>query len=453
MVQPERVQRLNDREIQKGRFVLYWMQASQRAEWNHALEYAIQQGNEQKLPVVVLFVLTDHFPEANLRHCTFMVEGLKGVEARLKERGIHFLVRKGLPEKEVVMMSGQASMIVTDRGYLRVQKEWRQYVAANAPCPVIQVETDVVVPVQVAYPKEAYSAAVLRPKIKFLLPKYLIPLSETLAKYTPRGLIFSGLDLKLSPKNLLSLLSIDRSVPPVNAFRGGTAEAKRLLDDFVAHKLRDYADLSDDPALACISHMSPYLHFGQISPLYIALKVQEAGKVLLKAKDAYLEELIVRRELAMNFVHYNPVYDSFEAIPDWAKKTLKEHRRDKREYLYSLEELEQARTHDPCWNAAQQEMVITGKMHNYMRMYWGKKILEWNPSPEEAFRTALYLNNKYELDGRDPNGFTGVAWCFGKHDRPWAGRKIFGNVRYLNDAGLRRKFKIDAYVRKVEAMP
>jgi len=453
MVQPERIQRLNDREIQKGRFVLYWMQASQRAEWNHALEYAIQQGNEQKLPVVVLFVLTDHFPEANLRHCTFMVEGLKGVEARLKERGIHFLVRKGLPEKEVVMMSGQASMIVTDRGYLRVQKEWRQYVAANAPCPVIQVETDVVVPVQVAYPKEAYSAAVLRPKIKFLLPKYLIPLSETLAKYTPRGLIFSGLDLKLSPKNLLSLLSIDRSVPPVNAFRGGTAEAKRLLDDFVAHKLRDYADLSDDPALACISHMSPYLHFGQISPLYIALKVQEAGKVLLKAKDAYLEELIVRRELAMNFVHYNPVYDSFEAIPDWAKKTLKEHRRDKREYLYSLEELEQARTHDPCWNAAQQEMVITGKMHNYMRMYWGKKILEWNPSPEEAFRTALYLNNKYELDGRDPNGFTGVAWCFGKHDRPWAERKIFGNVRYLNDAGLRRKFKIDAYVRKVEAMP
>ena len=453
MVQPERVQRLNDREIKKGRFVLYWMQASQRAEWNHALEYAIQQGNEQKLPVVVLFVLTDHFPEANLRHCTFMVEGLKGVEARLKERGIHFLVRKGLPEKEVVMMSGQASMIVTDRGYLRVQKEWRQYVAANAPCPVIQVETDVVVPVQVAYPKEAYSAAVLRPKIKFLLPKYLIPLSETLAKYTPRGLIFSGLDLKLSPKNLLSLLSIDRSVPPVNAFRGGTAEAKRLLDDFVVHKLRDYADLSDDPALACISHMSPYLHFGQISPLYIALKVQEAGKVLLKAKDAYLEELIVRRELAMNFVHYNPVYDSFEAIPDWAKKTLKEHRRDKREYVYSLEELEQARTHDPYWNAAQKELVITGKMHNYMRMYWGKKILEWNPSPEEAFRTALYLNNKYELDGRDPNGFTGVAWCFGKHDRPWAERKIFGNVRYLNDAGLRRKFKIDAYVRKVEAMP
>lgn len=381
-----------------------------------------------------------------------MVEGLKDVEARLKRRGIHFLVLKGLPEKEVVKMSRQASMIVTDRGYLRVQKEWRHYVAENAPCPVIQVETDVVVPVQVAYPKEAYSAAVLRPKIKFHLPKYLIPLSETPAKYTPRGLTLSGLDLKLSPKNLLSSLSIDRSVPPVNAFRGGTAEAKRLLDDFVVHKLRDYADLSNDPALACISHMSPYLHFGQISPLYIALKVQEAGKVPLKAKEAYLEELIVRRELAMNFVHYNPAYDSFEAVPDWAKRTLKRHLRDKREYPYSLEELEQARTHDPYWNAAQKEMVITGKMHNYMRMYWGKKILEWNPSPEEAFRTALYLNNKYELDGRDPNSFAGVAWCFGKHDRPWGERKIFGNVRYMNDAGLRRKFKIDDYVKKVESL-
>ncbi len=452
MIQPERIQRLNEQATRQGRFVLYWMQASQRAEWNHALEYAIQQGNEQKLPVVVLFVLTDRFPEANLRHYTFMVEGLKDVKSRLEQRGIHFVVLKGSPEKEVVKMARQASMIVTDRGYLRVQKEWRQYVAQNALCSVIQMETDVVVPVQIALPKEAYSAAVIRPKIKAYLRKYLIPLPETSLKYPSRGPILSGLDLNLAPKNLLSPLSIDRRVPPANAFRGGTAESKRLLEEFVAFKLKDYADFSNDPTLACASHMSPYLHFGQISPLYIALKIQEAGKVPLKAKEAYLEELIVRRELAMNFVYYNPAYDSFKAIPDWAKKTLREHRQDKREYLYSLDELEQARTHDSYWNAAQQEMVITGKMHNYMRMYWGKKILEWISSPEEAFRTALYLNNKYELDGRDPNSFAGVAWCFGKHDRPWGKRKIFGNVRYMNDAGLRRKFKIDDYVRKVEAL-
>ena len=452
MIQPERIQRLSEQAIRQGRFVLYWMQASQRAEWNHALEYAVQQGNEQKIPVVVLFVLTDRFPEANLRHYTFMVEGLKDVKAKLEQRGIHFFVLKGSPEKEIVKMSQQASMIVTDRGYLRVQREWRQYVAENASCLVIQVETDVVVPVQTASAKEAYSAAVLRPKIKTYLRKYLIPLSETPAKYTPRGPTLPGLDLKLAPKSLLSSLSIDSAVPPVNTFRSGTAEAKRLLDDFVAHKLKDYADLSNDPALACTSHMSPYLHFGQISPLYIALKIQEARKIPLKAKEAYLEELIVRRELAVNFVYYNPSYDSYQALPDWAKETLKEHRRDKREYLYSQKELEEARTHDPYWNAAQKEMVITGKMHNYLRMYWGKKILEWSPSPEEAFGIALYLNNKYGLDGRDPNSFAGVAWCFGKHDRPWGKRKIFGNVRYMNDAGLRRKFKIEDYVRKVEAL-
>ena len=261
VIQPERIQRLNDREIQKGRFVLYWMQASQRAEWNHALEYALRQGNEQKLPVVVLFVLTDRFPEANLRHYTFMVEGLQDVKARLKKRGIHFFVLKGSPEKEVVKTSRQASMIIADRGYLRVQREWRQYVGENAPCPVVQVETDVVVPVQAAYSKEAYSAAVLRPKIKTHLRKYLAPLSEAPVKQSSPGLKLSGMDLKQSPQTLLSPLAIDHSVPPVTTFRGGTAEAKRLLDDFVAHKLEDYEELSNDPALDCISHMSPYLHF------------------------------------------------------------------------------------------------------------------------------------------------------------------------------------------------
>jgi deoxyribodipyrimidine photo-lyase len=192
--------------------------------------------------------------------------------------------------------------------------------------------------------------------------------------------------------------------------------------------------------------MSPYLHFGQISPLFIALKVKETRS---PGVEAFLEELIVRRELSMNFVFYNEKYDSFEGLPEWAKKALKTHQRDKRQYLYSLEEFENAKTHDPYWNAAQREMVVKGKMHGYMRMYWGKKILEWAKTPEEAFRTALYLNNKYELDGRDPNGFTGVAWCFGKHDRPWGERPIFGNVRYMNDKGLKRKFDADEYVKMI----
>jgi deoxyribodipyrimidine photo-lyase len=195
--------------------------------------------------------------------------------------------------------------------------------------------------------------------------------------------------------------------------------------------------------------MSPWLHFGQISPLVIALKVM---KTQSPGKEAYLEELIIRRELAMNYTYYNPFYDSFEGLNDWAKKTLKEHEKDKRPYRYSIDELEQAQTHDPYWNAAQEEMRITGKMHGYMRMYWGKKILEWMKSPEEAFSTALYLNNKYELDGRDPNGFAGIAWCFGKHDRPWFERPIFGKIRYMNANGLKRKFNAEAYVDKIKKL-
>ena len=169
-------------------------------------------------------------------------------------------------------------------------------------------------------------------------------------------------------------------------------------------------------------------------------------------REAFLEELIARRELAANFVYYNSKYDSIDCLPDWCTKTLGDHEGDPREYIYSLEEFEAAETHDPYWNAAQRQMVITGKMHGYMRMYWGKKILEWSPSPRVAYETALYLNDKYELDGRDPNGYTGVAWCFGKHDRPWKERPVFGKVRYMNDRGLRRKFDADLYVRKVEGL-
>ena len=452
MIHPERVRKLNERSIQKGRFILYWMQASQRVEYNHALEYAIRQANEQSLPVVTAFILTEKFPEANLRHYTFMLEGLREVKTRLEKEGIFFVVLQGSPEREVIRVSRQASMVVTDCGYLRVQKEWRTHVAEHASCPVMQVETDVVVPVVEAYPKEAYSAAVLRPKISSQLQKYLVPLSASLVKKTLSRLDIEGLDFRKSIPAILSSLSIDRTVPPVSHFRGGTAEAKRRLTDFIVDKLKDYGELRNDPSLDYVSHMSPYLHFGQVSPLYIALQVQNVGKILSKSREAYLEELIVRRELSMNFAYYNPNYDSFQGLPEWARRTLKNHQKDKREYLYSREELEEARTHDPYWNAAQKEMVVTGKMHNYMRMYWGKKIIEWSPSAEEAFRIGLYLNNKYELDGRDPNSFAGVAWCFGKHDRPWGERRIFGQARYMNDAGLRRKFKIDDYVKKIASL-
>jgi len=232
-------------------------------------------------------------------------------------------------------------------------------------------------------------------------------------------------------------------------FKGGVSEAKKRLEKFIENKLQDYPKLRNDPTVDYQSNLSPYLHFGQISPIHIASEILSA-KSATEAKEAYLEELILRRELAANYVQYNNDYDAFKGLPEWAKRSLHNHTKDPRKYLYNLEELENAQTHDPYWNAAQNEMRLTGKMHGYMRMYWGKKIIEWTATPEIAFKTALQLNNKYELDGRDPNGFAGVSWCFGKHDRPWGERPIFGNVRYMNDNGLRRKFDADKYVENVK---
>jgi len=303
---------------------------------------------------------------------------------------------------------------------------------------------------ETAYPKEAYSAGVLRPKIHSQWKRYLVPLKDTHPTYDSLGLQFDTLDL--DPETVLSTLRLDRSVCPVQAFQGGTSMAITRLQGFIEEKLKHYHELRSDPGLDLGSHMSPYLHFGQISPLYIALQVSRARSKPRQAKDAYLEELIVRRELSMNFVRFNPYYDTFRALPDWAARTLRQHEKDRRDYLYGREELEQAETHDPYWNAAQKEMLITGKMHNYMRMYWGKKILEWSETPEDAYATALYLNNKYELDGRDPNGFAGVAWCFGKHDRAWNERPVFGKVRYMNAAGLERKFDMSRYMTRIETL-
>ena len=232
-------------------------------------------------------------------------------------------------------------------------------------------------------------------------------------------------------------------------FHGGTRNAKCLLQEFLKDNLWVYGSSGGPtPDKDCASQLSPYLHFGQISPSYIAAKVL-AAKVVVQHR--FLEELIVRRELAVNFVYYNKNYDSFDCLPEWARKTLDAHRKDPRPYLYTREELETAQTHDPYWNGAQQQMVEVGRMNGYMRMYWGKKIVEWTKSPEEAFEVMLYLNNKYELDGRDPNGYAGVVWCFGKHDRPWGERSVFGTVRYMNLAGLERKFKMKRYLQTVDA--
>ena len=448
MIQKQRIKLLNNKEERKGKYVLYWMQQSQRAECNHALENAIRKANELGLPLIVGFGITQRFPEANLRHYTFMLEGLLETQQALLNKGIQFVLRLQPPQEAAATLGKDAAAIITDMGYLRCQRDWRVHVARRAPCKVLQVESDAVVPIELVSEKEEYAARTIRPRIHNHLENFLKPLKESTPQRDSLGMRLDEAEMP-DANSLLAKLRIDRTVKEVNCFRGGTSEAKKHLSEFLTGTMNHYADKRNEPHLDCVSHMSPYLHFGQISPLYIALQVLKAEGIRKKNKEAYLEELVVRRELSMNYCFYNPQYDSYSGLPEWARKTLELHRRDKREYMYSAKDLERAQTHDPYWNAAQKEMILTGKMHNYMRMYWGKKIIDWSATPEEAFSVALYLNNKYELDGRDPNSFTGVAWCFGKHDRPWKERTIFGTVRYMNSSGLERKFDMEAYVRKI----
>jgi deoxyribodipyrimidine photo-lyase len=447
-----RIQILNDLDLRQGAFVLYWMQQSQRAEYNHALEYAVQQANKMGQGVVVVFGLMDDYPEANLRHYTFMLEGLQETQAALAKRDIKMVVQKGNPVNVVLSAGRKASLIVCDRGYLRHQRQWRQKVARNAGCRVVQVESDVVVPLEVVSNKAEYAARTIRPKINKCLQDYLIEFKPTRIKKPSLKTRVSGLDLS-DTEALTKKLSLDKSVLPVSGFfTGGTSKAKKLFKEFLINRFERYAENSNQPQTDDVSHMSKYLHFGQISPLYLALQILKTERRFKEAREAYLEELIVRRELAMNFVYYTPGYDSYTCLPVWAQKTLAEHKNDKRQYLYTRRQLENSRTHDEYWNAAMREMKFTGFMHNYMRMYWGKKILEWSKTPQQAFKTTLAINNKYFLDGRDANSYTGVAWVFGVHDRAWFERPIFGKIRYMAASGLERKCDIQAYVKKVDAL-
>jgi deoxyribodipyrimidine photo-lyase len=446
VIQKERIKVLSHQDSNGGSYVLYWMQASVRAHYNHALEYAIRNANKLKKPLIVYFGLIEDFPEANQRHYHFLLEGLKETEFELEKKDIKMVVQHQKPGKGALKLAEDASLLVTDRGYLPLQRQWREEVAEVIECPMIQVESEVVVPVETASPKEEYTAGTIRRKIQKQWDDFLVPLKMGKPHVSSLDLKFDSLNLQDIEK-IMGQLKIDDSVRNVDWIQGGNLRARDHLNNFLENKLDHFSDFRNDPTQNYLSNMSPYLHFGHISPLYIALQVLKTGG---PGVESYLEELIIRRELSMNFVFYDSDYDNFNCLPDWAQKTLLEHARDPREYEYSVGEFETAQTHDPYWNAAQKEMMHHGKMHGYMRMYWGKKILEWTRNPMQAYHVALYLNNKYELDGRDPNGYTGVAWCFGKHDRAWKEREIFGKVRYMNDKGLRRKFRIDRYVESIE---
>ncbi len=455
MAQSERVRYLTRATEPRPGPVGYWVHAAPRAQYNHALEYAVHRANTLSRNLFCFFALDPSYPDATPRHMRFLVEGLIDFAASLHARGIEFGLYLGNPLETAIYLSRGCGVIVTDRAYSRIHRRWYAGLSEKSGCPVVQVESNVVVPAETVSDKEEYSAATIRRKINGIKDRFLIPI----ATIEYRGNRDSGAEIdtastrisnvaKMTPDDVLTRAGVESSQPA--AWTGGESAARGHLDHFLDHSLSQYHELRSAPDLDWTSHLSPYLHFGHISPVEAALNASERAAEHPEAQDgaaSFLEELIVRRELAVNYVLYNSNYDDWEGIPSWAKHTLAAHETDPRSAIYTPAQLENAETHDRYWNACQNEMRRRGTMHNYMRMYWGKKILEWNTDPRDAFAIARELNDRYELDGRDPNGWTGVAWCFGKHDRPWPERPIFGTVRYMNDSGLRRKFKsIEAYV-------
>jgi deoxyribodipyrimidine photo-lyase len=453
MQEPDRLRVLNDVEPDpQGSYVLYWMQASQRTRFNHALERAIELANERDEPVVVCFGLTDDYPEANERHYAFMLEGLRDVEQNLAKRNIKFVCDQASPANVAIHYAKNASVLVGDFGYVRPCRRWVNEVADAVTCRYEQVESGIVVPVETASDKREYAARTIRSKLHKQWDHFLGDVRAGTPMQSSLRLDLKGtLDLS-DPAKLLKQLKIDRDVPKSRHFEGGENEAAKLFESFLEEKISDYAQGRNEPSADRHSYMSMYLHFGQISPIDLVRQVKDRVPDN-DNRQSFIEELVVRRELAKNFVWYSPSdYDSYATLPDWAKKTLAEHRDDKRPTTYTRSNLEQAKTDDPYWNAAMDQMRLTGFMHNYMRMYWGKKVLEWTNTPEYGYETLLYLNNKYFIDGRDPNSYSNVAWVFGLHDRPWTERNVFGKIRYMNAKGLERKFDIKAYVRQIDRL-
>ncbi len=433
-----------------GGCVVYWMQRAQRALDNPALDVAVEAANALQLPVVIFFAPVPFYPHANLRHYAFLAQGVPDTAERARKRGIGYVLRR-YPEHSLLKFCEdvKAALIVGDENPMREPKQWRELAAKKLRLPLWTVDADVVVPSKLLE-KEQYAARTIRPRLERRLKEFLTPPSNIKAKVEwvkPRRLQSlpddGSLDLTEHWKDL------DRSVQPVNSFRGGTNEALKLLHDFVSHKLARYPDRHGKPELDGTSRLSPYLHFGHIGPHTIVRAVEDS-KAPRAAKDDYLDQLITWRELSINFVHFNPLYDSIESAPDWAHRTLAKHAHDERPLTYSRKQLEEAETHDDLWNAAQRQMLHTGWMHNYMRMYWAKKILEWSSSPAVAYQTAVYLNDKYFLDGRDPDGYAGIAWSVaGKFDRPWFDRQIFGTVRYMSGKAAQKKFDADRYIEQM----
>lgn len=449
-VNPQRIRPLNNLPIQKGP-VIYWMNRDMRADDNWALLHAQDLALEHKQSLIVVFNLVGDFLGGGLRQFTFKTEGLKELEKNLNKKNIPLIITYNEDQPKTLLKifnDLKAGVIVTDFYPLKICDKWIKKINKSLKVAFRQVDAHNIVPCWIASPQREFGAYTIRPKIHRLLPEFL-------EEFPPPKKHPAELQKTINHKNdwpkIIKSLTSDKNAPdpqvsPVKWIKPGTAYAQKNLRDFLENRLANYDSDRNDPNKDGSSNLSPYLHYGHISAQRVALETQKHDKHIA-SQESFLEELIVRRELSDNFCFYNPDYDNPAGFPDWAKKTTNEHRDDPREYLYTLRELEKSQTHDDLWNAAQMQMVNEGKMHGYMRMYWAKKILEWTRSPEEAQKITIYLNDKYELDGRDPNGYTGIAWSIGGvHDRAWGERDIFGKIRYMSYNGCKSKFDIKKYI-------
>lgn len=444
-VDPRRIHPLNQREGRVGP-VIYWMSRDQRATDNWALIHAQEVALERQAPLAVVFTLAPSFLGATLRQYGFMLRGLSETARRLEELNIPLFLLQGEPVEQLCSFveRNRVGLVVTDFDPLALKLAWHGEAARASAIPFYEVDSHNIVPCRIASDKLEYGAHTLRPKLRRVLADFLVEFTPLI----PHPVAWPAPLHRFDPESLLQGVEMDRTVAEVGDLRPGETAGRERLRNFIAQGLDAYGLQRNDPCVDGQSRLSPWLHFGQISPQRVAL---EAVRTLStsSSSEAFLDELIVRRELSDNFCLYNQAYDRVEGFPSWALRSLAEHRPDRREYLYTQERFERAETHDPLWNAAQRSLLISGRMHGYLRMYWAKKILEWSATPEEALQIAIHLNDRYELDGRDPNGYAGIAWSMGGvHDRAWGERPVFGKIRYMNDRGCRRKFDVAAYIRR-----
>ncbi|XP_029472371.1 LOW QUALITY PROTEIN: deoxyribodipyrimidine photo-lyase-like [Rhinatrema bivittatum] len=429
--------------------IIYWMSRDQRVQDNWAFLYAQRLALKQNIPLHVCFCLEPTFLDSTIRQFGFMLKGLQEVVEECKELNIPFHLLIGYA-KDVLpqfIIEHDIGGLVTDFSPLRVPLQWVQDVRENLPrrVPFVQVDAHNIVPCWVASNKQEYAARTIRKKIHEQFPWFLTEF-PALSKH-PYNSKFTAMPVDWDA--CCASLQVDRSVREVDWATPGTAAGLSVLQSFIGERLKFFCTDRNDPNKAALSNLSPWFHFGQVSVQRAVLEVKKYRSKFRDSVDGFVEEAVIRRELADNFCFYNKNYDKVKGAYDWARKSLRDHVKDKRTHIYTLEQLEAGKTHDPLWNAAQLQMVQEGKMHGFLRMYWAKKILEWTSTPEIALKYSIYLNDRFELDGRDPNGYVGCMWSIcGIHDQGWAERDVFGKIRFMNYAGCKRKFDVEQFERR-----